>query len=133
MSPKFILSNYFLPKKNMLQSLFLKIPNCTYFVINMCALFSHKFFLHFLKKKFFFLENMILVESLKVELDFRVLAPNSIYSIFSFSHSVSTLCSGCLFPHDIDIILPDRNAFNILSLSACTFKLSLLTFPLLLL
>ena len=62
----------------MLQSLFLKIQIGTYFVINMCALFSHKKFPHFLKKKiFFFKENMILVGCWKV--NFRVLAPTSIY------------------------------------------------------
>ena len=50
----------------------------TYFGINMCALFSKKNSYIFFKKMFYFKENMILVESLKVELDLRVLAPTSI-------------------------------------------------------
>ena len=37
----------------MLQSLFWKIPICTYFVINMCALFSQEKSLIFSKKNFF--------------------------------------------------------------------------------
>ena len=46
-----------------------------YFVLN-------KKIPHFLQTKRFFKENMILVGSWKVELDFRVLAPTSIYSLW---------------------------------------------------
>ena len=44
----------------------------------MCALFSQKKVQNFFQKNVFFKENMILVGSWKVELDFRVLAPTSI-------------------------------------------------------
>ena len=48
----------------------------------MCALFSPNKFPCFLKKKTqFFKENMILVGSWKVELEFRVLAPTSMYAL----------------------------------------------------
>ena len=75
----------------MLQSLFLKIPICTYFVINFCALLCPKK-CHIMSEKMFFYENMILVGNWKVELDFRVLAPTSIYVILLLPVLQSNFC-----------------------------------------
>ena len=58
----------------------------------MCALFSQKN-LTFSFKKCFFQVNMILVGNWKVELDFRVLAPTSIYVTYVIRYfTMDKLC-----------------------------------------